>query len=694
MNSSKKYLWLLGCMGIITVFFVVLVLSGYFYSSTAGAASQSVVFIREPNDGDRLVAGQPVQVRALARDDRKITRIELWVDGRLFDAQDSNTPGGINPFPLLTTWYPQPGMHTLIARAFNSRGATSQATITVEALALADRDADGVADEADACPDQPGNATADGCPDRDSDGIADSSDACPDEAGMPEDGCPAPSAADRDGDGIIDDADACPDEAGSPLADGCRDADGDGVGDSSDACPAEAGSGMDGCTEAGGGEVEPEPEPGGGEEPEPLPGEEVPVPGEGEEPEPGPGGSDPGFGDDSLIPLEVEAYTFWLPEPYERIWCYVRLGDIRRYDFETLGHDYWDIAAELAGENSVRMLHVADQPLTIAMECWGSNSGFEPVSLGDFSNEHPPEDWDGRQLQGSPIEVASYIVAYRICSPSCDETAVRAPELAPVNTGPIGQGPYTLRWRWDGDEAWLSHFALNLRIDGDYRGYMDLSGGPGQRSVNIADYQPACGETAEFIVRAVGVDGSISPWSNAVLWPGEPCTYTATVGFTTLNVHNLPGDQGDSNQIGPIYGEFWISDGTTMETLSFNACSCTIFRCRGLKLQSGSYRIYRDIFAWIDTQMASCLGNGCASNDFYTPSTGFVSVPFEDGSDLTVGGRIMDCDSGINNDDDVVFQEQESFTISTDELAYLTEPIEGTLVGEYANLNFFIRLGR
>ena len=243
MKTSKKYLWLLGCMGIFIVFFAVLVLGGYFYSSTASAASQSVVFIREPNEGDRLEAGQPIRVRALARDDHKITRIELWVDGQLFDAQTSSTPGGINPFPLLTTWYPQLGAHTLIARAFNSRGATSQATITVEAVALADRDTDGVADEADACPDQPGTSGADGCPDRDSDGIADSSDACPDEAGMPDSGCPAPSASDRDGDGVLDEADACPDEAGSPLADGCRDSDGDGVGDASDICPTEPGGG-------------------------------------------------------------------------------------------------------------------------------------------------------------------------------------------------------------------------------------------------------------------------------------------------------------------------------------------------------------------------------------------------------------------------------------------------------------------
>jgi len=98
-----------------------------------------------------------------------------------------------------------------------------------------DRDADGVLDEQDACPDVPGVATADpqtnGCPppkDRDADGILDEQDACPDEPGIKTDdpktnGCPPPK--DRDGDGILDVDDACPDVAGvadpNPKKNGC-----------------------------------------------------------------------------------------------------------------------------------------------------------------------------------------------------------------------------------------------------------------------------------------------------------------------------------------------------------------------------------------------------------------------------------------------------------------------------------------
>jgi outer membrane protein OmpA-like peptidoglycan-associated protein len=121
-----------------------------------------------------------------------------------------------------------------------------------------DRDGDGIFDDVDACPDEPGVANDDpqkhGCPeppDRDGDGIIDDEDACPDEPGVASDdpeknGCPPPK--DRDGDGIIDDDDACPDEPGvandDPEKNGCpppTDRDGDGIFDEEDACPDQAG---------------------------------------------------------------------------------------------------------------------------------------------------------------------------------------------------------------------------------------------------------------------------------------------------------------------------------------------------------------------------------------------------------------------------------------------------------------------
>lgn len=126
-----------------------------------------------------------------------------------------------------------------------------------EPVVASDRDADGIIDSNDACPDTPGLAAFGGCPDTDSDGFPDAQDACPEQAGVAAfDGCP-----DTDGDGIPDSRDACPNEPedmdGFKDEDGCPEADndGDGILDADDACPLEPEltngfEDEDGCPEA------------------------------------------------------------------------------------------------------------------------------------------------------------------------------------------------------------------------------------------------------------------------------------------------------------------------------------------------------------------------------------------------------------------------------------------------------------
>jgi len=111
------------------------------------------------------------------------------------------------------------------------------ASLEVGSPQAGDRDGDGVPDEADKCPDQPGPASTAGCPDRDGDGIPDKEDKCPDQPGpLSTGGCP-----DRDKDGIPDAFDQCPDQAGPAATGGCPDRDGDGIPDKLDKCPNAAG---------------------------------------------------------------------------------------------------------------------------------------------------------------------------------------------------------------------------------------------------------------------------------------------------------------------------------------------------------------------------------------------------------------------------------------------------------------------
>jgi outer membrane protein OmpA-like peptidoglycan-associated protein len=108
-----------------------------------------------------------------------------------------------------------------------------------------DSDGDGVPDNKDKCPNEPGPRDNDGCPDKDTDGdgVIDRNDKCPDKAGPVErEGCPD---EDPDNDGIAGDKDKCPNEAEDKDQfedeDGCPDPDNDKdtVLDEKDKCPNE-----------------------------------------------------------------------------------------------------------------------------------------------------------------------------------------------------------------------------------------------------------------------------------------------------------------------------------------------------------------------------------------------------------------------------------------------------------------------
>ncbi len=126
---------------------------------------------------------------------------------------------------------------------YTSRGTNLRAGITLvtgydeDRPNPCDKDGDGVPNNKDDCPDDPGTVLLNGCPDSDQDGIADKYDECPLESGdVAMKGCP-----DTDRDGIADKLDKCPEVAGKPEHNGCPDRDDDGVIDSEDDCPSLAG---------------------------------------------------------------------------------------------------------------------------------------------------------------------------------------------------------------------------------------------------------------------------------------------------------------------------------------------------------------------------------------------------------------------------------------------------------------------
>jgi outer membrane protein OmpA-like peptidoglycan-associated protein len=102
-----------------------------------------------------------------------------------------------------------------------------------------DTDKDGITDDVDDCPLQPGSAAWHGCPtpDTDHDGVDDDHDSCRTIPGVARyHGCPVP---DTDHDGVDDEHDSCPTVPGLARYHGCPipDRDGDGLNDEVDQCP-------------------------------------------------------------------------------------------------------------------------------------------------------------------------------------------------------------------------------------------------------------------------------------------------------------------------------------------------------------------------------------------------------------------------------------------------------------------------
>ncbi len=105
--------------------------------------------------------------------------------GVSYDVNTSGLTGGPGAFELTVTYIP---------KAKEKKDPKTKTKTPVEKSSskkAADKDNDGIPDQNDKCPTEPGEKTANGCPDRDLDGVTDKKDKCPDEKGSRlKQGCP------------------------------------------------------------------------------------------------------------------------------------------------------------------------------------------------------------------------------------------------------------------------------------------------------------------------------------------------------------------------------------------------------------------------------------------------------------------------------------------------------------------------
>ncbi len=115
-------------MAIAALFLVASVLACDLGGAATPATGKPLVSIASPPNGAKVIVGQEVLVQANANDPSGIVRVELWVDGVLNTMVQPPSPQA--SYPAILRWTPTvPGGQTLMAKAVNSGGVTSEPAV-------------------------------------------------------------------------------------------------------------------------------------------------------------------------------------------------------------------------------------------------------------------------------------------------------------------------------------------------------------------------------------------------------------------------------------------------------------------------------------------------------------------------------------------------------------------------------------
>jgi len=116
---------------------IVMGVAGYLYFRNRELVSLLAVQIVSPENGGFAQLNQQVIVRASATNPTGVYRLELYADGALVAAQDTQLKGGENPLALTGFWTPvTAGRHILVARGYHKETEFADSpAVSVEAEA-------------------------------------------------------------------------------------------------------------------------------------------------------------------------------------------------------------------------------------------------------------------------------------------------------------------------------------------------------------------------------------------------------------------------------------------------------------------------------------------------------------------------------------------------------------------------------
>ncbi len=509
--TNRKFVIAYGVL-ILTGICVAIALLLYFPQRVRATFSRPLVLIHDPINNEQLSLDEGIIIHATARNDKGISRIELWADGAFVKAYESPI-GPTTPLVFHSSWQPTSvGKHILVVRAISSDNVDGQSTINVEVV------------EADLILD----------------------------THIVEEGETLESIAEEHGTSEEELSDLNPDLPPEGPAPG-------------DSIDVPAGGGSD-ESDVGGDEPDVE-SPPAGDEPaiEPPPADEEP-------PEPHPDAPG-GFADvldfylglelsEFLIPDEdipigllIEVLSFSTSSTYEGVNCYASLGD-----------GAWD-EVELEGASNF-IEWPGDQPLLFDSECVGIIAGgTDSVDLSRLAMRIPRLHWDGVTRSASSIGgEGSYNIQYRV---SQEELTPKDPDpdmAVPFNVH-LDDFRYALRWEYfpNSGEDPIDGFRIYLN---DNLQWVERRENTRMSELPPEWFTPPCGETYRFTVtafRGYTPDAPESYHSDPPAIaeiPAEDCQREVRVTFNSLTTFDLGGD-GDADHrtgdLGPVHGYFFTN---------------------------------------------------------------------------------------------------------------------------------------
>jgi len=585
-NKRMKSCLFVGISGllILGVIFIGLFLLVY----RTALVQEPLIFINQPHHRQQLAIGENVNINAIARAKRGITRTELWIDGELLVSQDSDR---LTPIILDANWLPDEiGQHKIVVRAFTIHGIAGQGSVIVEVgpaqqnedhfisyLVNGDETIQDIANGSDTTVEEIENLNP---------GLADENIVPGDVVITPGDEGTTDVNDDVIAESFPESGYTIPDPAGEPpgsVDDMLRVLELDGF----------------------------------------VPYRAVGFP----------------------VELQFEALSLETDSDYERMHCYIAIADeLPRWfpdedadpttdeSFISLGDGFWNIDSYLSGGNAYIFPWVSTESLSIDITCVGINGGgSDAVDLGHLVMALRPATWDG-------------IARYAVSSDGEDTFRLqyRVRRIGGTPGFPVGIDydmpvPYNLRlgfyqliWQYNEDEE--------APIDG-FRIYLNdtllWTESADKRRTEIAPewYHPPCGETYHFTVTAfrnAPDDPESRPSRPLVVENNDsPCEREVVIDFGLLETFDLGRDEDRNDIVGPAYGNFYAMD----KVIAFDG------RCSGSGI-CGTFMLHDDSEYEIG-HLVSYFGNDS--------SRLVVTVP--EGEELVYGFGIDDHDPGPSNDD-------------------------------------------